>query len=286
MSYQDPLRRRRRRRRNTSVAGLVAALLSAVLYQCTGKTDLGKPASAPPAQTSHRGDSPTARAVPANNNARSGRGESFDFYLLALSLAPAFCEDGHQQKRECQALNPQGFAATPLTLHGLWPENLRPETYPRDCGKGAPTLSAATRQSMERWMPGAADGLARHEWSKHGTCTGLAADDYFNSAMRWTEQINLALAASLRSAVGGSTDAATLRAAANSVRPGLGESIVFVCKNLRSAPSERRRRPYLVEVRACVDNDGPNGAPQTLLQCAAVDRRDQGCGGSFVIDAP
>jgi hypothetical protein len=37
------------------------------------------------------------------------------------------------------------------------------------------------------------------------------------------------------------------------------------------------------EVRQCVDNDGPGGAPGTLLDCATVQRRDQGCGRSFLI---
>jgi len=43
------------------------------------------------------------------------------------------------------------------------------------------------------------------------------------------------------------------------------------------------RRPYLLEVRQCVDNDGPGGAPRTALACAIVKRRDQGCGTSFMI---
>jgi hypothetical protein len=44
-----------------------------------------------------------------------------------------------------------------------------------------------------------------------------------------------------------------------------------------------RNRPYLIEVRQCIDDDGPNGAPGTLLDCATVNRRDQGCGRSFRI---
>ncbi len=62
--------------------------------------------------------------------------------------------------------------------------------------------------------------------------------------------------------------------------PGLGRTLTFHCRTLRGASS---RRPYLIEVRQCVDNDGPGGAPGTALDCAVVKRRDQGCGASFRI---
>ena len=51
----------------------------------------------------------------------------------------------------------------------------------------------------------------------------------------------------------------------------------------RTLRGAQTRRPYLIEVRQCVDNDGPGGAPGTALACAVVKRRDQGCGASFLI---
>ncbi len=271
-----------------SAAGLAAAALSAVLYQCTGKSDLRPPGASSQQAPSIRSPqtSRTQREPsPANNPARTAPG-TFDFYLLALSVAPAFCDDGHQNKGECRALDAGSFAATPLTLHGLWPENIQPGSYPHDCGGAEPpSLSSATHAAMSRWMPGVVDGLENHEWSKHGTCTGLSADDYFGSAMRLAERVNAAVGPAIRNAAGGSVDAAALRAAANTSQAGMGDSLTFVCKNLRGAPEGQRRRPYLMEVRVCIDNDGPAGAPQSLMQCAAVQRRDQGCGGSFQIDA-
>jgi hypothetical protein len=63
-------------------------------------------------------------------------------------------------------------------------------------------------------------------------------------------------------------------------RTSIAFSITFHCRTLRDAQS---RRPYLIEVRQCVDNDGPGGAPGTALACAIVKRRDQGCGQSFLI---
>lgn len=239
--------------------GLAAALLSALFYQCSGRP-------------------PSPLAAPANTE--------FDFYLLSLSLAPAFCADGHQHTRECQALDAQSFAATPLTLHGLWPENRDPNTYPRHCANRALQLDETTRAALRRWMPGGADGLVAHEWRTHGVCTDLTAEDYFKAAIRWTSQVDVALGPAIRQAAGGSLDAATLRATAQAKLSGLGESMVFVCKNLPNLPPDRRRPAHLAELRLCLSADGADGAPGQLLNCANMRRRDQGCGDRFLIDAP
>ena len=82
---------------------------------------------------------------------------------------------------------------------------------------------------------------------------------------------------------GRETSARDLREAADQSSPGLGATLVFQCRTLRDVPAEQRRRPFLVEIRQCVDNDGANGAPGTPLDCASVNRRDQGCGGSFLV---
>ena len=95
----------------------------------------------------------------------------FDFYILALSWSPGFCDTGGAEKArdQCAAGAGQGFV-----VHGLWPENAdRP--YPADCGEAG-------------FIPGAAlathglypdEGLARYEFRKHGTCTGLSPENYF-----------------------------------------------------------------------------------------------------------
>ncbi len=209
----------------------------------------------------------------------------FDFYLLALTLEPAFCEDQDRARLgQCQRLRAADVARTPLVLHGLWPENLRPGAYPRDCNGPALDLQPETRARLRRWMPGMQEGLDRHEWRTHGRCSGLDDDRYFDTAMRATERANLALGDVLRRNAGRSVPIATLRAAANTTSPGFGQSVVFMCKNPRSQDAAKRRRAYLHEVRVCIDNDGAGGAPGTLLRCADVQRRDQGCGREVWID--
>jgi hypothetical protein len=66
--------------------------------------------------------------------------------------------------------------------------------------------------------------------------------------------------------------------------PQFGEHLVLVCRRLRSDAAAKRRQPHLIEVRVCLDDDGPGGGPGSLLRCADVGRRDQGCGGGFMID--
>lgn len=287
-----------RRPRGAGVAALVAALLAlaGAWLQRSASTATTHPeagADAGPAtggsesrRSGREGPARTAAAGAAQSGARdgSGRRARFDFYLLALTLEPAFCEDGNQHIGQCRALDAAAFARTPLVLHGLWPEGLRPGSYPRDCPGPRLWLEPALRAELGRWMPGMREGLDRHEWRTHGTCSGLDDDAYFRAAIDATRRANAALGEALRRSAGRTVSAAQLRAAADRAEPGFGSQVVFMCRSLRSDDPAKRRRPHLVEVRVCLDDDGPGGAPGTPLRCADVGRRDQGCGGQFVID--
>ncbi len=97
---------------------------------------------------------------------------SFDYYLLNLSWAPEFCaaHAGNVSSSECDPAHHFGFI-----VHGLWPEN-HDGSYPQNCGTASP-VSQSIAQHMLPIMPDR--GLIQHEWSRHGTCTGLPAQDYF-----------------------------------------------------------------------------------------------------------
>ena len=122
--------------------------------------------------------------------------------------------------------------------------------------------------------------LHEHEWREHGGCSGLDDDEYFRHALELARGVDAALGARLTTLAGEETTAAALREIADLFHPGLGATLTFHCRTLRDAPSAQ---PHLIEVRQCVDNDGPKGAPQTPLDCATVKRRDQGCGQHFRI---
>jgi ribonuclease T2 len=59
-------------------------------------------------------------------------------------------------------------------VHGFWPQYER--GYPQNCAGGGP-VSQEIIQRMLPLMPNAK--LIQHEWSKHGTCSGLNQDKYF-----------------------------------------------------------------------------------------------------------
>ena len=97
---------------------------------------------------------------------------AFDYYLLNLSWEPEFC---HSQRNasseECQA-GGRGFV-----VHGLWPQFT--DGYPEHCSD-APGPSDPSKYLD--FMP--TTWLLRHEWTTHGTCSGLAADAYFELIRR------------------------------------------------------------------------------------------------------
>jgi ribonuclease T2 len=103
-----------------------------------------------------------------SNQATQGTPGVFDYYLLTLSWSPEFCHSpSHSDKPECQSGH-YGFV-----VHGLWPQYAS-QGYPENCST-APGL--ANPAEMKDIMPDA--GLVAHEWSTHGTCSGLDAESYF-----------------------------------------------------------------------------------------------------------
>ena len=63
-------------------------------------------------------------------------------------------------------------------MHGLWPQYTR--GYPSNCSS---VERSPTRQAIEvagQVYP--SEGLARHEWRTHGTCSGLDPVSYFQAA--------------------------------------------------------------------------------------------------------
>jgi ribonuclease T2 len=200
----------------------------------------------------------------------------FEFYLLAMTLHAAFCLE-NPREGECRMRG-----SRPLVIHGLWPEKLEPKTYPHDCPAPPLSLDPALEQQLDDLMPGMTDGLHVHEWREHGGCSGLDDDVYFSRMLDLARDLDAALAAKLTTLAGRDTTPDELRGYAELFHPGIGGTFTLHCRNLR----EFGGNPVLTEIRQCVDDDGPDGAPGTLLDCATVNRRDQGCGGSFMIAGP
>jgi ribonuclease T2 len=128
---------------------------------------------------------PTGPAAPASAStpAATVAPGNFDFYLLTLSWSPGFCDTGGASKSpdQCSVGSELGFV-----VHGLWPQFQH--GYPSDCDPGLP-VSRIALQETHGVFPN--EGLARYEWRKHGSCTGLGAEAFFASVKRARESISV-----------------------------------------------------------------------------------------------
>ena len=108
--------------------------------------------------------------------------EPFDFYVMALSWSPGFCDTGGDAKSpdQCAAGSGLGFV-----VHGLWPDNARSED-PAYCNQTAPIPETALALTRGLYP---SEGLAAYEYRKHGTCTGLSAEDYFGAVRYLRDQL-------------------------------------------------------------------------------------------------
>ncbi|APG45921.1 ribonuclease T2 family protein [Phaeobacter porticola] len=115
-----------------------------------------------------------------------GEGEiagQFDYYVLSLSWSPNWCalEGDAKRSEQCNPRVDHGW-----TLHGLWPQFHR--GWPSYCRTSEAPPSRQQTRAMADIM--GTQGLAWHQWKKHGTCSGLSPRDYFTLSRRAYEQIN------------------------------------------------------------------------------------------------
>jgi ribonuclease T2 len=162
-----------------------------------------------------------------------GSASAFDYYLVALSWSPTWCESHPDDNEQC-ARRGYGFI-----LHGLWPQ-YEDGMGPRDCA----IRQRPDRATIERtlaFMP--SRGLIEHEWQTHGTCSGLDPGQYFALADRAYAAIRIPPELTAGSAAV-AMNAEDIRAAFLRADPRLRENMLAVtCHSGR-----------LAEVRVCVDD--------------------------------
>lgn len=125
--------------------------------------------------------------------------------ILALSWHNAFCET-HRNKKECK----RGFGSLirsksheeQFVLHGLWPQprknvycNVDKALIYADKNRrwrDLPCLALDDKVEdiLEKVMPGYASELHKHEWIKHGTCSGTDVNTYYTKAISLLKQFN------------------------------------------------------------------------------------------------
>ena len=121
-----------------------------------------------------------ASAADAQDRRQNAPGE-FDFYVLALSWSPSYCEAAHERGALGKSQQIQcGGRPYSFVVHGLWPQYDRGS--PNYCQQPAPRLDRRIVSSMLDLMP--APGLIFNEWDKHGTCSGLQPRAYFETVRK------------------------------------------------------------------------------------------------------
>lgn len=194
--------------------------------------------------------------------ARGAPTGAFDFYVLALSWSPGFCEVSARgnERKQCEEGNGLGFV-----VHGLWPQSER--GYPTFCEPGGRFVPRAVIDQTEGLFPD--PNLARYQWRKHGTCSGASPSEYFSLVRKARERVRIP-----ESLTGPRTETRVMPieierafAAAN---PGLRPEMMAVSCGRR----------VFQEIRICLDKD-----LRGFRQCPEVDR--DGCrAGEMNVPAP
>jgi ribonuclease T2 len=175
----------------------------------------------------------------------------FDFYVLALSWSPGFCEISGSQSRQCDDGSGLGFVT-----HGLWPQ--REQGYPTFCeptGRFVPQAAMAEARGL---YPD--DKLALYEWRKHGTCSGESPSGYFRAIRQARDLVRIPDSFKDLDNSGAKVLPSEIEQAFMKANPGLRADMVSVSCGRR----------ILQEVRICLDKD-----LRGFRQCPEVDR--DGC---------
>lgn len=122
-----------------------------------------------------------ASARSRHYNNQHGEPGQFDFYVLALSWSPSYCE-ASQERSPNRAPDPAQCGPRPFSfvVHGLWPQYEK--GFPAFCQVPAPRLFHGIVDEMLDIMP--SKQLVYHEWDRHGTCSGLPAKAFFETVRK------------------------------------------------------------------------------------------------------
>lgn len=193
-----------------------------------------------------------APALAQQDRRQNAPGE-FDFYVLALSWSPSFCEAAQERGSQGRSQQVQcGGRPFSFVVHGLWPQYERGS--PNFCQQPAPRLDRRIVSSMLDVMP--APGLVYNQWDKHGTCSGLQPRTYFETIRKARASVRIP-EDYLELSAPKMVEPEEIEQAFIKANPGLSASAISVVCDTRR----------LSEVRICVNKD------LQFRACEEVDRR-------------
>ena len=190
---------------------------------------------------------------------------NFDYYVFAYSWQPEFCYD---QSGYPGCSNPQSFWGKYFTIHGLWPQ-YSAGGYPESCTNepfdpnvpdqiGMDTMTTYWPNVKENVDDADYDSFWEHEWTKHGTCTGLKQLEYFNTTIILAQMYGTP--SQFTEAVGGEINAADLRK-----YMGGADKVSLLCND----------KKYVVGALSCWDKVDDH--PQVLVPCASDVKAEDTC---------
>jgi len=193
----------------------------------------------------------------------------FDFYVYSMSYQPEFCRENKERFAGCHSFREDWEGQ--LTIHGLWP-NRSDGTWPSQCTSeplDTALLSELSDDMAKKWpnVKAPAEGSRghesfwSHEWSKHGTCSGLAQRDYFATAL----DLLVPTPPIVRENYGSTVSKAQLEEHYNGGSEKASD-VVLICKF-----------GYLSEVRACFDRGEDGSRVGERMDCPEAVSREGSC---------
>jgi ribonuclease T2 len=184
---------------------------------------------------------------------------AFDFYVLALSWSPSFCESAKERTSNGRPDPQCSGRRYAFVVHGLWPQY--EQGFPSYCQVPAQRLDRTIVGSMLDLMP--SPRLIFHTWDRHGTCSGLTPHGYFE-AVRKARAVVKIPAEYLDPAEPAAVSPDDVAAAFVQANPGLARGGMAVACHANR----------LTEVRLCLNKDF------SFRDCPDIARR--GCKGDKI----
>lgn len=131
--------------------------------------------------------------ISANSHPTDNTKEA-EFYVMAMSYQPEFC-DLHEKYHYDGCEKPNNLWRFNLTIHGLWPQ-YKNGKWPQFCEFGEEedlqkVIDSIGLDTFKLYWPNvkssSTNGYSldfwKHEWEKHGTCSGMSQLQYFEEAI-------------------------------------------------------------------------------------------------------
>ncbi|MDB5554973.1 MAG: ribonuclease, family [Rhizobium sp.] len=161
--------------------------------------------------------------------------------ILGVSWQPGFCETSPKTP-ECTGQTADRVDARLFSLNGLWTsrkvycgvDGALKEQDKKKNWLDMPELSLddSVKLELAKAMPGTASGFDRHQWVKHGTCSGYVADEYYGRALKLLAALNRSEVQSLfEDNLGATLDEAKVKAAFETAfGTGAGDKVKMRCR--------------------------------------------------------